>query len=127
MSASMTIGEVAKRAGLRHSTLRYYESLGLIPPPLRTHGQRRYDANVLERLAIIRFAKYVGFSLAEVAELLLGTADRPPTERWRTIAHAKMSDLETAIEHATVLRTMLRDTLAQTCPKLVERGMALAR
>ena len=125
MSALMTIGEVAKRAGLPQSTIRYYESLSLLPAPIRASGQRRYDASVLERLAIIRFAKYVGFSLAEVAALLRGTITRPPTDRWRRMAHAKISDLENAIARASALQQMLRDTLSQTCPRLVERGSAL--
>src|SRR4051812_20382722 len=49
----MTIGEVSRRAGLRPSAIRYYESLGLVPKPRRASGQRRYDDSVLEWLSLI--------------------------------------------------------------------------
>jgi DNA-binding transcriptional MerR regulator len=65
----MTIGQIARRAGISQSTIRYYERLGLLPAPIRSSGQRRYDDTVLQRLAVIRFAKYVGFSLTEVTQL----------------------------------------------------------
>ena len=54
----MTIGEVARRAGLRPSAVRYYERIGLLPSPPRIGGQRRYESGVLQRLAVIRGAKH---------------------------------------------------------------------
>ena len=92
----MTIGEVARRMGLRMSAVRYYENAGLLPKPLRTGGQRRYDREVLERLAIVRFAKHVGFKVTEVRQLLAGIYGRP-----------------------------LMETLHHKCPHLVERGNAI--
>jgi MerR family redox-sensitive transcriptional activator SoxR len=121
----MTIGQISRRAGVRPSTIRYYERLGLLPSPIRQSGQRRYDETVLQRLAIIRFAKHVGFSLIDIGQLLVGTSVRPPTDRWRRMAHAKLHDLEAAIQHAIVLKQLLAETIGQTCPKLVERGTAL--
>src|SRR5262245_41454026 len=64
--AEMSIGEVARKMGLRSSAIRYYEKLGLIPKAPRLSGRRRYDERVLERLAMVRFAKHVGFSIAEI-------------------------------------------------------------
>jgi DNA-binding transcriptional MerR regulator len=122
---AMTIGHIARRAGLRASTIRYYERLALLPRPIRVAGQRQYDETVLHRLAVIRFAKYVGFTLAEIGYLLQGTAVRPPTDRWRLMAHEKIEELETMIDRVVTLKRMLEDTLAHTCPKLVERGTAL--
>lgn len=123
---AMTIGEVARRTGLRPSAIRYYEALGLLPKPLRTGGRRRYDDDVLKRLAMVRFAKHVGFSMEEVKLLLDGVNGRPPTERWRKLARAKAKQVEEFIAHATTVQTMLLDTLGHQCPKLVERGDALA-
>ena len=122
---AMTIGHIARRAGLRASTIRYYERLALLPTPIRVSGQRRYDDTVLHRLAIIRFAKYVGFNLVEISHLLRGASVRPPTERWRSMAHEKIKELETMADHVVTLKRMLEETLAQTCPKLIERGAAL--
>lgn len=68
----LTIGEVARLAGLQTSTLRYYESIGLLNPPRRISGQRRYTREVLQILAVIRLAKEVNFSLPEIRALLHG-------------------------------------------------------
>jgi DNA-binding transcriptional MerR regulator len=72
----MSIGEVARKMGLRSSAIRYYERLGLIPKAPRLGGRRRYDDRVLERLAMVRFAKHVGFSIAEIKVLLAGVDRR---------------------------------------------------
>ncbi|MEP7294406.1 MAG: MerR family transcriptional regulator, partial [Chloroflexota bacterium] len=75
--AQLTISEVARQAGVRTSTLRYYESIGLLPEPARISGRRHYDADVLQRLEIIRTAQQAGFTLAELRVLfddVLGSA-----------------------------------------------------
>src|SRR5690242_17893511 len=53
MITGMTISAVARQAGLQPSAIRYYERVGLLPPPIRAQGQRRYDAHVLQQLAVI--------------------------------------------------------------------------
>jgi MerR family transcriptional regulator, redox-sensitive transcriptional activator SoxR len=123
----MTIGEVARRAQLRPSAIRYYEKLALLPRPPRVNGRRRYDAHVLERLAIVRFAKFVGFRISEIKLLLDGEPGRPPPRRWRHIAEKKAEEVDTLITEAIAVRALLQATLQQECPKLVERGLALAR
>ena len=59
----LTIGEAARRAGIATSSIRYYERIGLLPPPERLHGQRRYDADVLGKLGFIGVAQSAGFTL----------------------------------------------------------------
>jgi len=54
------------------SSIRYYERIGLLPPPERSHGQRRYDADVLGRLGFIGVAQSAGFKLREIRELIDG-------------------------------------------------------
>ncbi len=94
----LTIGEVARRAGLRPSALRYYERAGLLPAPQRINGRRRYDPGVLQRLAAIRLAQQAGFTLAQI-RLLLDGVDREtaPSARWRALAPGKIADLEALI------------------------------
>jgi MerR family redox-sensitive transcriptional activator SoxR len=121
----LSIGEVAAEAGLRTSAIRYYEKMGLLPKPSRSNGRRRYDGAILERLAIIEFAKRVGFSIAEMKILLDGIPGRPPPERWRKLAHEKVTQIDQLIASATTVHRMLLDTLDQKCPKLVERGRSL--
>jgi len=69
----LTIGQVAAQAGIRTSSIRYYESVGVLPEPDRVSGQRRYSAEILTRLGFIDVAKQAGFSLAEIRELLDGS------------------------------------------------------
>src|SRR5215203_2359679 len=66
----LTIGQVARQAGLATSAIRYYESIGLLPEPERLSGQRRYAPDVLRRLGAIDVAKQAGFTLEETRALL---------------------------------------------------------
>jgi MerR family transcriptional regulator, redox-sensitive transcriptional activator SoxR len=66
---SLPIGELAKRAGLATSAIRYYESIGLLPEPYRVSGQRRYGDETLKRLEFIVAAQHAGFTLREITEL----------------------------------------------------------
>ena len=68
----LTIGEVARRAGVATSSIRFYESIGLLPEPERLHGQRRYRSDVLGKLAFIGVAQSAGFKLAEITDLMRG-------------------------------------------------------
>src|SRR5262249_3960499 len=121
----LSIGEVARLASLRPSAIRYYEKVGLVAKPERNSGQRRYDREVLERLAIIRFAKHVGFKGAEIKQLLDGIEGRPPPNRWRNLAMQKRTEVDEIIARAIAIRKLLDNTLRQKCPKLVERGSSL--
>jgi MerR family redox-sensitive transcriptional activator SoxR len=123
---AMTIGEVARRSGLRPSAIRYYEALGLLPSRRAPAAAGGMTNDVLKRLAMVRFAKHVGFSMEEVKLLLDGVNGRPPTERWRKLARAKAKQVDEFIAHAATVQTMLLETLSHQCPKLVERGDALA-
>ena len=121
----MTIGEVARKSGFRSSTIRYYEKIGLLPKATRASGQRRYDDQVLQHLAIVRFAKYVGFSVAEIKQLLEGGRRRPPSDRWQKMAMLKITQMDEIIDQANTVRKMLQETLDHKCPKLIERGCDL--
>jgi MerR family transcriptional regulator, redox-sensitive transcriptional activator SoxR len=121
----MSIGEVARKMGLRPSAIRYYEKLGLIAKAPRVNGRRQYDNRVIERLAMVRFAKHVGFSVAEIKVLLGGVEGRPPTERWRKLAAEKVAQVDEFVSRAGSIRKLLSETLDFQCPKLVERGRAL--
>ena len=125
MTADLGIGEIARRAGLRVSAIRYYEALGLLPSAARRGGRRRYGPDVLERLAMVRFARYVGFTLSEIRQLLDGVGQRPPASRWRALATQKIAQVDEAVAHAAAIRRLLVRSLAHRCPKLVERGDAL--
>lgn len=108
----LTIGEVARRADLRPSAIRYYESAGLLPPPARVHGQRRYETDVLDRLAVIRFAQQAGFTVAEIRRLLTGF---DPATRWHALAERKLTELDALIARAQAMKEMLAEGLRCGC------------
>jgi MerR family redox-sensitive transcriptional activator SoxR len=66
---SLLIGELAQKAGVATSAIRYYESIGLLPEPYRVSGQRRYGDETLKRLEFIAAAQRAGFTLREISEL----------------------------------------------------------
>lgn len=115
----MTIGEVARRAGVRPSALRYYESVGVLPAPERVNGRRRYGDEVLELLAVVRAARRAGFSIAEVRKLLHGFSEgTPPSERWRWLAREKLPDVEATIERSLGMKVLLEQGLRCECSRI---------
>jgi MerR family redox-sensitive transcriptional activator SoxR len=77
----LAIGEVAERARMSTSRIRFYEARGLLPVPERLAGKRRYDEDVFRRLAVIDAAQRVGFTLEEIRDLLgSGHVRAPGTE-----------------------------------------------
>jgi MerR family redox-sensitive transcriptional activator SoxR len=121
----LRIGEVARRAGLRTSALRYYEKIGLLPPAPRVGGRRRYDPSVLDRLAIVRLAQRVGLQITEIKWLLNDVPGRPPPERWRKLAKVRLIQVDALIVEAKAIKELLQMTLDHKCPKLVEHGLSL--
>jgi MerR family transcriptional regulator, redox-sensitive transcriptional activator SoxR len=120
---SMSIGEVAQRAGVRPSTLRYYESIGVLPTPERENGRRRYDGEVLrkvlDRLAVVRVAQQAGFTISEIRMLLDGfSEDTPPSERWRVLAREKIPEVEALVERALGMKNLLERGLRCECLRL---------
>ncbi|MBZ0292394.1 MAG: MerR family transcriptional regulator [Anaerolineae bacterium] len=108
----MTIGEVAQYFGLQTSTLRYYESIGLLPPPRRVSGQRRYTTEVLPVLAVIQLAKDANCSLDEIRTLLYGPSEHVlPSARWRTLVGTKLREVEATIRQALELKALLDEAL----------------
>ncbi len=120
---SMSIGEVAQRAGVMPSTLRYYESIGVLPTPERENGRRRYDGEVLrkvlDRLAVVRVAQQAGFTISEIRMLLDGfSEDTPPSERWRVLAREKLPEVEALVERALGMKNLLERGLRCECLRL---------
>jgi MerR family redox-sensitive transcriptional activator SoxR len=106
----LEIGEVARRAGVRPSAVRYYEERGLIEPARRANGRRRvYGLEAVERLALIAFAKKIGFSLDEIRALLFGFPEAtPPGARWNDLAQAKLDELDAMAQRIETMRAALQ-------------------
>lgn len=102
-----TIGEVAHRAGIQTSAIRYYESIGLLPSPERKNGRRYYDADILQRLELIRLARQAGFRIGELQVLFTASADGPVSRRWQTLVSAKVAEMDKLIEQAQATKKWL--------------------
>ena len=127
MIHNLTISQVAQRAGLRASAIRYYEDEGLLPPPHRVNGRRRYDPSVWQRLALIDVAQQAGFTVAEIRTFLHGFAeDTPPAERWRALAERKLPQVEALIERAQGMKRILEEGLHCRCLTLEQCGRLLS-
>ena len=115
----MSIGEVARRAGIRASALRYYEEAGILPPPSRVNGRRRYEPVVLRMLEVLRFAQSAGFTLDEIRTLFHGFgAETPLNERWEALARTKMRELDELIARALRMKGAIQAGLGCGCVRL---------
>lgn len=118
VAPSMTIGEVARLSGVPITTLRYYESVGLIPPPRRQGGQRRYEPSILMRLMVIRFGKIAGLSVPDIAAVLDdATPGRPVMKR---IVEAHLVTIDAQVVRLDLARRMLMATLACSCDDVAD-------
>jgi MerR family copper efflux transcriptional regulator len=114
---TMTIGRLAKAAGVNIDTIRYYERHGLLPlAPRRDSGYREYGADDVARLSFIRRAKDLGFSLADIGELLSLSADRhTDMHRVKRKAEERLADVERKLRELQRVRRGLK-TLIDSCP-----------
>ncbi|TCS65652.1 MerR family transcriptional regulator [Primorskyibacter sedentarius] len=106
----LSIGTLAKRTGTKVQTIRYYEQIGLMPEPDRTEGgQRRYTDAELDRLAFIRHARQLGFSLDAIRELL-DLADSPERScaEVDAVAQRRLREVEARIARLEALRAELQ-------------------
>ena len=113
----MRIGEVAQRAGVNTSLLRYYEEVGLLPEPERVSGQRRYDPSVLRRLAVIDVAQRAGMSLDEI-RLLVQHGTEPISAQLRELAARKLPEIDALIERAQRVRSWLETATGCDCESI---------
>jgi MerR family redox-sensitive transcriptional activator SoxR len=112
--ATLSIGEVADRAGIAVSAIRYYERNGLLPEAERVSGQRRFTDETVQRLGIIGVAKQAGFSLDEVRVLLTSIDEGAPAhEQLQALAERKLPEVDALIERAQAMRDWL--TTASSC------------
>ena len=117
----LSIGALARETGLAASALRYYEKSGLLPPPPRRSRQRRYDANVLGRIELIRVARSAGFTIRETRAFLSGFPDdTPPAARWRALAARKLVEVNELIERAQRMKSLLETSFHCPCRQLAD-------
>ena len=111
---TLSIGEVAREAGLSVSAIRFYEREGLLAEAERVGGKRRFGLDVGRRLGVIDVAKQAGFSLDEVRALLDSIdGGAPAHEELQALAARKLPEMDALIERARSMRDWL--VVASTC------------
>lgn len=124
---TMTISKLAVESGLPASTIRYWEKIGVLPKPTRISGQRRYSADAVQRLAVLRLARACGFRLDEMRHLLNGfTPAVKPPRRWRELAIRKQQELDEQIAQLVAMRRVVDRVLHCRCVDLTECGRIAA-
>ncbi len=113
---SFTIGQLAKQAGVKIETIRYYERVKLIPqPPRLVSGYRQYSPDYIARIQFIKRAQLLGFSLKEVAELLaLRVESDTVCQDVQKRAEIKIADIDAKIQMLQRMKTVLTD-LVKAC------------
>lgn len=114
-NATLAIGELARAAGTKVETVRWYEHIGLLAAPARTSGNyRAYSREHLERLSFVRRARDLGFSLDQVRELLRLSDQRDrPCEEVDLIAREHLAEVERKIADLSALGAELRQIIGQ--------------
>jgi MerR family transcriptional regulator, redox-sensitive transcriptional activator SoxR len=112
----LTIGEVARYAGVQTSAIRYYEIVGLLPAPKRINGRRCYDAGVLKRLGLINLVRQAGFGIRELQILFSGmNSGAAASTQWRSLAAGKIAEMDALIERTQAGRDWLAAALQTDC------------
>lgn len=120
----LQIGQVARQTGHTAVTLRHWEKTGLLDPPPRRGGKRRYPPSVLTRIALIDLARHAGFSLAEIRELLTAPdPGLPAADCWRALVTRKLAETDSLMACLRDRQRLLEDLLACHCPRLEDCAM----
>jgi DNA-binding transcriptional MerR regulator len=112
----LDIGEVSRRTGLAPSALRFYEAEGLVTSRTRKGLRRQYDAEALQRLAMIMFFRDSSFSLDEIRQIL-ATEGNPA---WKDVARAKHAEIVRQIDRLQAMRAQLEHALQCPSPNLLQ-------
>ena len=124
----MRIGEIARRAGLRPSAIRFYEKAGILPPALRKSGQRRFSAETELYLGLIGFARQAGFSVAEIRTLFHGFREgTTASARWKRLARKKHRELDLLVVKLKSMQALLKKAMRCKCMRLADCGRIVLR
>jgi MerR family redox-sensitive transcriptional activator SoxR len=112
----MRIGELARAVGISPSAIRYYETVGIMPRPIRKNGARYYEAEAVDQLRIWRFFRTSGIPIRGLATIAKhGSGTRARRAVWVDALKARMDDLDTYIKEAERTRGLLEQAVACEC------------
>ena len=117
----MKIGEVSKKLGIPSSTIRYYESEGLIKQQARVSGVRHFDKKTMVTLRFIQLAQLAGFSINEMKTLLENYDKNPDASgMWESLARKKRDSVQNQISNLQRMDKILEKLLTCDCESLNE-------
>lgn len=117
----MTIGQLARRVGVRPSAIRYYEAQGVLMPPKRSASEYRlYGSEAVSMIRFVRHARDLGFSLEQVRQLIDASRDDPPCILCRTLIDQHLSQVEEELQRLRSLRERLRRLARQPTPAVAD-------
>jgi len=127
--AALRISDIAERAKIHASAIRYYEQIGLLPHAERQSGQRRYDESALHRLALIHRARLLGFTLAETRELFFGFGTATAASaRWQSLSRRKLAELDLQMRSIRTMRKLLNEMMTKCrCETFEQCGRGIYR
>jgi MerR family redox-sensitive transcriptional activator SoxR len=112
----MTIGQVARRAGVTQSSIRYYEAAGLLPRPSRRNGLRVYDDDAVDRLKILRFFRRAGITIRSLTTM---TSQQHGSSVRREVVlgvlQRRIADLDALMIEAKAMKQRLEESIACRC------------
>lgn len=120
---NLMIGEVSRLTGVKVPTIRYYEGAGMLPAARRSDSNRRiYDDKALNRIAFIRHARNLGFSMGDI-KALIALQDNPDQscKQADTIARARLAEVELRIRHLQSLQAELQAMIGRGCRRRVSK------
>jgi MerR family redox-sensitive transcriptional activator SoxR len=117
LNKQLGVGFVAKRCGIKVSTLHFYEQKGLIHSWRNQGNQRRYKSDVLRRVAIIKAGQKVGISLTDIKQALSGLPDKatPNKKQWAAMSTAWQQELDAKISYMQRLRDSFEGCIGCGC------------
>ena len=122
----MKISELARKAGIHSSAVRFYEKAGILPRASRRSGQRDFTAEAELYLAVIGAARRAGFTIAEIKLLFHGFRENTPASaRWRSLAQKKYSEIDLLISRLRGMQRLLRNSMRCRCIKLEDCGRTI--
>src|SRR5690349_19858014 len=122
---TFSIGELARKTGIRTSALRYYEEAGILPLPHRANGRRFYEADAVRRVDVLRFAQQAGFTLDEIKVLFHGFGSTTPlSARWQKLAREKLIELDALVERIQSMRRALEIGLKCGCVRIEDCSLS---
>jgi DNA-binding transcriptional MerR regulator len=126
VTGGLRTGQLAERAGVNVQTLRYYERRGLLErPPRRPSGQREYPEAAVRLLRTIKAAQRLGFTLAEIEELIALSEHRRGTGALRRRAELKVAEVDARIGQLQQVREALLTVAAADCDSLTDCSCGL--